>query len=257
MSTSEWLDRKGTVDAAINYVLSTVPTAAVAVVQYGTAGSSSTYNEHKYDITVPFTNDLVTATTWDRRYGNGTTAYWDRQDHLPGSLARMRLDSVYGPGDELDLAGATDIQYVLFTDAWGIGFGDPPRRDWDDCCSSLKKLASDPTNWHDDNGSGFSVLNGYGEYNQLKNGTVFADDGYPGLTSQFTILSINDDSFTQSVSAAIASPGGTWNGAIDSNADDPEGDGLLPRRFISTTLAAGPDEIISVLQEVIEDEINF
>lgn len=253
MSTTEWLDSKTTVDASINYVLSNVPTAAVAVVQYGTAGSNQSYNEHKYDITVPFTNDPTTATTWDRRYGNGTAAYWDRQDHLPGSLAQMRLDSVYGPGDELDLAGATEIQYVLFTDAYGDGFPSNPIY----CCSSLKKLSTDPVTWHDDNGSGFSVLDNYGEFNQLKDGTVYADDGYADLSSQFTILSINSDSDTQAISAAIASPGGTWTGAIDSNPDDPEGDGILPRRFISTTLAAGPTEIISVLQEIIEDEINF
>jgi type II secretory pathway pseudopilin PulG len=254
MSTSEWLDSKSTVDAAIEYVLENVSTAEVAVVQYGTAGYDTSYNEHKYDVTVPFTGDLTTATTWDRRYGNGSTAYWDRQDHLPGSLARMRLESVYGAGDELDLAGATDIQYVLFTDAMGDGF-DPP---WQNsCCSSLKRLATDPTEWHDDNGSGFTVANNYGEYNMLKDGTVYAEDGYPGLTSQFTVLSIEDDPNTQAISAALASPGGNWVGAIDSNTGDPEGDGFLPRRFISTSLAAGPAEIIDLLAKVIEDEINF
>ena len=254
MSVSEWLESKSTVDASINYVLNNLSSAEVAVVQYGTAGYSSSYNEHKYDVTIPFTSDAATATTWDRRYGNGSTAYWDRQDHLPGSLARMRLENVYGPGGELDLAGATNIQYVLFTDAWGDGFA-PPNQSL--CCSSLKKLASDPATWHDDNGSGFSIFDDYGEYNLLKDGTVYNDQGYSGLSSQFTILSINSDSDTQAISAAIASPGGTWSGAVDSNPGDPEGNGLLPRRFISTTLAAGPDEIISVLQEIIEDEINF
>jgi hypothetical protein len=257
MSTEEWLESKETVDASINYILDNLSSAEVAVVQYGTAGYSSSYNEHKFDVTIPFTNDATTATTWDRRYGNGSAAYWDRQDHLPGSLARMRLESVYGPGDELDLAGATDVQYVIFTDAWGIGFGNPPQRSSSDCCSSLKKLSSDPNTWHDDNGSGFSVLDGYGEYNLLKDGTVFAEDGYSGLNSQFTILSINSDNTTRAISAAIASPGGNWSGAVDNNPDDPEGNGIIPRRFISTTLAAGPTEIISVLQEIIDEEINF
>jgi len=254
MSTSEWLDSKSTVDAAIEYVLNSVSTAEVGVIQYGTAGYNSSYNEHKYDVTVPFTSDLTTATTWDRRYGNGSTAYWDRQDHLPGSLARMRQESVYGPGDELDLAGATEIQYVLFTDAWGDGF-DPPNQN--NCCSSLKRLPTDPNDWHNDNGAGFTIFNNYDEYNRLKDGTVYVEDGYPGLSSQFTVLSINPDGDTQAISAALASPGGRWTGAIDANPGDPEGDGLLPRRFISTSLAAGPDEIIDLLAEVIDDEINF
>lgn len=251
MSVSEWLDSKSTVDAAIEYVLTEAPTSEVAVVQYGTNHYSQ---EHKYDVTVPFTDDSVTATTWDRRFGPGSSSTSDYQDHLPGSLARMRLGSVYGPGDELDLEGATDVQFVLFTDAWGTGFSSPNQNS---CCSVLKKTSSQPSFWTNGNGGGFSVLDGYGEYNQLKDGTVFDGDGYPGLSSQFTVLSINSNNATRAISAAIASPGGSWTGSIDGNADDPEGDGLLPRRFISTTLAAGPDEIIEVLGEVIEEEINF
>jgi Tfp pilus assembly protein PilE len=246
MSVEEWLDSKTTVDAAIDYVLANVPSAEVAVLQYGTNHYSQ---EHKYDVTVPFTNDEATATTWDRRFGPGSSSTSDLQDHLPGSLARMRLESVYGPGDELDLVGATDVQYVLFTDAVGINTS------W--CCSSLKKVSGEPSGWHDNNGAGYSILADFGEYNALKDGTVFNDDGYPGLTSQFTVLSINQSGTTPAVSAAIASPGGTWTGAVDSNTGDPEGNGIVPRRFISTTLSAGPDEIISVLNEIIEQEINF
>jgi len=246
MSESEWLDSKSTVDASITYVLNNAPTSEVAVVQYGTNHYS---HEHKYDVTVPFTQDIATATNWDRRYGPGSPAYSDLQDHLPGSLARMRLESVYGPGDVLDLNGATNIQFVLFTDAIGINTS------W--CCSSLKKVAGEPASWHNNNGPGYSILENYGEYDNLKDGTVFSDDGYPGLAAQFTVLNINQISPTPSVSAAIASVGGNWNGNVDSNSTDPEGDGLKPRKFISTTLAAGPDEIISLLQEIIEAEINI
>jgi Tfp pilus assembly protein PilE len=246
MSSSEWLQSKSTVDASINYVLNNVSSAEVAVIQYGTNHFSQ---EHKYDVTVPFTNDSTTATTWDRRYGPGSSSTSDYEDHLPGSLARMRLDSVYGPGDILDLSGTTDVQYVLFTDAIGIN------NSW--CCSSLKKVSSEPSGWHDNNGGGYSILENFDEYNQLKDGSVFADDGYAGLSSQFTVLSINQTGSTPAVSAAISSPGGTWTGSVDSNPSDPEGNGIIPRRFISTTLAAGPTEIISVLQEIIEEEINF
>jgi len=246
MDVAEWLSSKTTVDAAINYVITNAPSAEVAVVQYGTNHFSQ---EHKYDITVQFTRDSATATTWDRRFGPGSSAFWDRQDHLPASLARMRQESVYGPGDPLDLSGATDVQFVLFTDA--IGENDS----W--CCSSLKKISTEPTSWHDNNGAGFSILEDYDEYNSIKDGTVFTDDGYPGLTAQFTVLSITPGGTTPAISAAIASPGGDWAGAVDPNAGDPEGSGLIPRRFLSTTLAAGPTEILDLLDEVIEEEINF
>lgn len=246
MTTSEWLQSKNTVDASINYVLDRAISAKVAVVQYGTNNYS---REHKYDVTVPFTSDKTTATTWDRHFGTGSSSPADYQDHLPASLARMRLESVYGPGDELDLAGATNIQYVLFTDATGINTSS--------CCSSLKKVSSEPSSWFNGNGSGFSVLENYGEYDKIKDGTVFANDGYPGLSAQWTVLSINTTGTTPSVSAALASPGGKWNGALDANINDPEGNGIKPRRFISTSLAAGPTEIISLLQEIIDQEINF
>lgn len=248
MSESEWLDSKSTVDASINYVIDNAPTAEVAVVQYGTNHYSK---EHKYDVTVPFTRDKTTATNWDREYGPGSSSYNDLQDHLPASLARMRMESVYGPGDALDLYGATGVQFVLFTDAWSDGL---PAGN---CCSHLKMRTADPSSWFNSNGSGFSVGANFQEYNLLKDGTVFSEDGYSGLTSQFTILNINNDSDTRATSAAVASPGGSWNGAIDSNPGDPEGNGLLPRRFISTTLSAGPNEILSLLQEIIEEEINI
>lgn len=246
MSESEWLQSKSTVDASINYVLDNAPTAEVAVVQYGTNHYSQ---EHKYDVTVSFTRDGTTATDWDRHFGPGSSSPSDYQDHLPGSLARMRLEAVYGPGDELDLTGATNVQYVLFTDAVGINTSS--------CCSSLKKVSGEPNGWHDNNGPGYSILEGYGEYNVLKDGTVFSGDGYNDLTSNWTVLSVNQSGSTPAVSAALASVGGSWNGSVDSNPGDPEGNGIQPRKFISTTLSAGPDEIISLLQEIIEAEINI
>ncbi len=253
MSESEWLQSKETADASIEYVLDNAPTAEVAVVQYGTNDSS---HVHKYDVTVPFTKDPVTATTWDRRYGPGSPSVQDYQDHLPASLAEMRMDSVYGPGDALDLAGASNVQFVLFTDAYG-------ERNSGGCCTSLKKASGEPSNWNSQD-----ALSGYGEYNQLKDGTVFADDGYSGLTSGWTVLSVYDDDNninttsygvlqTRRVSAAIASVGGDYDEGIDDNSGDPEGDGILPRKFIYQTLSAGPDEIISLLQQILEKEINI
>lgn len=250
MNETEWLQSKETVDAAAEFILDNAPTAQIGIVQYGTNHYT---REHKYDVTVPFTKDKDAATNWDRRYGPGSPSTSDIQDHLPASLARMRIDSVYGPGDELDLVGATNIQYVLFTDAHGINFSG----NFSSCCSALKKVSSEPSSWFNNNGAGFSVLSGFGEYNVLKNGTVFEGDGYTGLTSQWTVLSINQNAGTPEISAALASVGGSWSGGIDSNPDDPEGDSILPRKFISSSLSAGPDEIISLLQEILDAEINI
>ncbi|MFT4532600.1 MAG: Tfp pilus assembly protein PilE, partial [Candidatus Saccharimonadales bacterium] len=73
MSTTDWLDSKGTIDSAIDYVLTTVPTAELGVIQYGTGHYSQA---HKYDVTVPFTSDAATAKSWDRRYGHSSPSYY-------------------------------------------------------------------------------------------------------------------------------------------------------------------------------------
>lgn len=247
MSVSEWNDSKTTVDIAIDYVLDNVSNSEVAVVQYGTNHYS---HEHKYDVTVPFTSDPVTAVNWDRRYGPGTASSNDYQDHLAASLARMRHEGVYGPGAELDLVGATAIQYVIFTDAYGMDFSG--------CCSALKHYSG--STFDTTNGGTFTTMDQHGEFNVLKNGTVYNDHGYPDLSSQFTILNINQSGIreTTETSAAIASPGGSWTGVVDENPDDPEGEGIIPRRFISTTLlTTDPNDILEIIDEIIQTELNI
>lgn len=247
MSVSEWNDSKETVDIAIEYVLANVPDAGVAVVQYGT----NTYSEeHKYDVTVPFTSDSITATNWDRRYGHGTSAIYDYQDHMAASLARMRHEGVYGPGAPLDLIGATSVQYVVFTDAWGMDFSG--------CCSALKHYSG--STFDTTNGGTFTTLDQHGEFNALKDGSVYVSHGYSGITAQFTVLNINQDTSRETIetSAAIASPGGSWTGAIDENPGDPEGEGILPRRYISTSLLqTDPNDILEIIDEIIQAEINI
>ncbi len=247
MSVSEWNDSKVTVDTAIEYVLDTVPNSEVAVVQYGTNHYT---HEHKYDVTVPFTTDSATAVNWDRRYGPGTPASSDYQDHLAASLARMRHEGVYGPGEQLDLDGATNIQYVIFTDAYGMDFSG--------CCSAIKHYSG--SSFDTTNGGTFTTMNQHGEFNVLKDGSVYSDHGYDGITSQFTILNINQSGIreTTETSAAVASPGGSWTGVVDENPGDPEGEGIIPRRFISTTLlTTDPNDILEIIDEIIEAELNI
>ncbi len=247
MSVSEWNDSKTTVDIAIEYVLDNVTNSEVAVVQYGTNNYSQ---EHKYDVTVPFTTDSDTAVNWDRRYGHGTTAVDDYQDHLAASLARMRVEGVYGPGAELDLVGATNVQYVIFTDAYGMDFSG--------CCSALKHYSG--STFDTTNGGSFTTLNQHGEFNALKDGSVFDSHGYSDLNAQFTILNINQNTSRETIetSAAIASPGGSWTGDVDDNPDDPEGEGIIPRRYISTSLlATDPNDILEIIDEIIQTELNY
>lgn len=247
MSIQDWLDSKETVDLAIEYVLDNTATAQIAVVQYGTNNYSQ---EHKYDVTVPFTRDRSTAVNWDRRYGWGSVSPNDFQDHLAASLARMRDESVYGPGDELDLAGSSSVQYVLFTDAWGMDFSG--------CCSALKKYSGE--DFDTTNNGDFTTKDQHGEFNDLKDGTVFDEHGYPDLNAQFTVLNINTATTRETIetSAAIASPGGAWTGDVDENPDDPEGEGVLPRRYISSSLLqTDPEDILSILDEIITAELIF
>jgi phage gpG-like protein len=103
-------------------------------------------------------------------------------------------------------------------------------------------------------------LDQHGEFNALKDGSVFADDGYSNLTAQFTVLNINQTSIRETVetSAAIASPGGTWSGVVDANPGDPEGEGIIPRRFINTTLLqTDPQDILDIIDEIIQTELNI
>ena len=249
MSSSEFSDAQTTINIAVQYVVENVPSASVAIVNHAT--NTWSY-EHRYDVTVPFTDDLATATGWDRQFGSGTPGYAFNGSHLAATLTAMRYDDVYAPGGELDLVGATNVQYIVFTDAEGV--------DISGCCQAIKRLSTEPSSWHTGNGTPFNVLDEHGEFNALKDGTVFADDGYPGLTAQFTMLNVNTTTAweTLETSAAVASPGGEWFGVVDENPGDPEGEGVLPRRYISTSLeVTDPQDIIDIIDEIVETEINF
>jgi YD repeat-containing protein len=146
-----------------------------------------------------------------------------------------------------------DDLVTQITDARGVNTS------W--CCTSLKKVSWEPSYFNTTNGGTFTTEDQHGEVNALKDGTVFTEHGYPSVTAQFTILNVNQESYSgyevEETSAAIASPGGTWTGAIDTNPGDPEGEGILPRRYIKTSLSAPPDEILSILDEIFQEELNF
>lgn len=237
MSSWEFAASKATIDATITEVLnSDLDDIQVAIVNYGTNHFSRV---HQYDVTIPFTNDVATATNWGRYYGPGSPRFWDLQDHQPASLAEMRQDNIYAAGGALDVSDATNVQFVFFTDAlrdypWG-------------CCSSLISSGSSNHNL------GNTML-GFGEYDALKNGSILPN----GLRAQFTILHVPPGGSwyapASRAAAAIASPGGNYTGDVEWNSGDPEGPGSKPRRYVQGTFGVSDaSKILELIQQVIEE----
>ncbi len=237
MSPHEFTASRNTINATITEVLnSDLNDIKVAVVNYGTHHWTK---EHTYNVTVPFTDNVATATNWNRHYGTGSPNWRYFQDHQPGSLSKMRQDNVYGSGGQLDVSDASNVQFVFFTDAlrdyyWG-------------CCSSLVATGSPNHNLA-------GVLPGFGEYDVLKNGSVLPN----GLEGQFTILHVPPGGSwyapASRAAAAIASPGGNYTGDVEFNSGDPEGPGSKPRRYIQGTFAVtDTTKIVELIKQVIEE----
>lgn len=234
MGEAEFNESKATVDAAITKVLTDLTNVQVAVVQYGTAKSTL---DHRYNVSIPFTSDLTAALDWDRYYGNpdNPVGYDARQDHLPASLAKMRADNVWSSGGALDITDAQNVQFVFFTDAL---------RDEQYCCSSVyygrTDLAGDA-----------SILDGFGEFDYLKNG-----DAFNGINAQFTVMYNGPiNGADQAAVAAIASVGGNYEGLVESWASDPDGAAATPRRLVTGSLDASEDtsKILALLDDVFRD----
>ena len=241
MSSWEFTQSKNTIDQTITEVLnSDLNDVEVAVVQYGTISQSWTPIDHLYDVTVPFTSSVSTATNWNRKYGHGTDLYYIKQDHQPASLSKMRLDNVYAAGNALDVTDATNVQFVFFTDA----FRDIPSQ----CCSSLVSVDSGRQ------GDLSNVYPDFGEYDVLKNGSVLPN----GIEAQFTILHVPPSGSrgiaAAEAAAAIASPGGNYTGSVEFNEDDPEGPGKKPRRYVQGNFSVNDSsQIIELIKQVIEE----
>lgn len=237
ITTNEFTTIKSTIDDTAETVLSSgLDGVELAVMQYGTNHDTG---EHGYHITVPFTNNLLTATSWGRHYGTGTSLNRWFQDHLPGSLAEARIDDVYAAGNSLDITDGSNVQFVFFTDAW--------RTTGDGCCSMM--VAED--------GDAFkgSALPLFGEYDALKSGQLLTNSAGVEIKGQFTVLNVDPQKNSIMASAAIASVGGAYTGDIEANIDDPDGSQTKPRRLISTSFD-DPElaqKITSLVGEVIEE----
>ncbi|MFK8079404.1 MAG: pilus assembly protein [Granulosicoccus sp.] len=237
MNYTDFSNSKKTVDAAIDYVLASgLPEIQVAVVQYG----SNSNADHSYQIAVPFTSDQTVAKAWSRNYGSGGRERSYHSDHLPAAFALMRRDNVYDTGNTLDVSDATNVQFVIFTDAFR-------KLDRGYCCSNL---VAEPY-------SSFTTVPsyiepGFGEYNLLKSGAVLPN----GIKPQITVLHAPERlnrSDAIAAAAAIASVGGDYTGSIEDSGNDPEGAGSLPRRYILGDLTVNDTaKILNLLDNVIE-----
>lgn len=235
MSSWEFEQSRATINGAIDTILdSGLRDVKVAVVQYGTNHDSLT---HKYNVTVPFTSNRSRAFNWNRHYGSGTANPRDFQDHLPASLSRMRREGVYNAGRALDVTQATNVQFVLFTDA--------RRNVQSGCCSSL--YSEDSRRVH---GNLSNVLPRFGEYDVLKNGSALPK----GLKAQFTVLHVASQSSDQAAAAAIASKGGEYTGFVEYNSSDPDGPATRPRRYVEGNFTVtDTTRIVGLLEQVVSE----
>ncbi len=244
ITSNEFATIKATIDATAATVLSSgLEGVQLAVMQYGTNNDT---REHGYNVTVPFTNLLSTATSWGRHFGTGTSLNRWFQDHLPGSLAEARRDNIYAPGNELDITDATNVQFVFFTDAARRTRG---------CCSMMVADSDDPFRGN--------ALTGFGEYNALKNGTLLTNSEGEDIRAQFTVLNVatggvdavaNGVEAALAASAAIASVGGEYTSDVEANTGDPDGSQTKPRRFISSSF--DDPELSSRITDLVDEVIQ-
>jgi len=203
ISSSEFNDMQSCIFDLTTDILTIIPNSELAVMQY--AGDSG----YDYDITVTFTNNVGTLTSWNRAFPYSMAC----ADDLPGALANARDNNVWET--QLDLNNRC-VLFVLFTDGWR-SYSSPG--DFSILCHVPG--VGDYTGAYND---------GYGEYNYLKT----------NYDAKWAVVHCGGADYPNSYEAcaAIASVGGPYSDMIDtyaSNPVDPEGTGTLPRYFFPTT----------------------
>lgn len=204
VSTTEFNDMKKSIDTISAQLLRQYPGSEITVLQYASQNATN----HTYAITVPFTSNQTTAQTWSRAFATGGTVNSTFfQDHLPGSLERMRRDSIWYAGKGADIiTGGCNTRVFVFADAAYGGAG---------CCSHLIN-----------NGQATMALPNYGEYNLHK--STFSSEW------TFYHVTFGTNTTAQQAGAAIASKGGSYIGTRALNPGDPQGAGG-PRKYYSFT----------------------
>ncbi|MEZ5476633.1 MAG: SdrD B-like domain-containing protein [Thiolinea sp.] len=234
ITPAEYADFSQTIEAVGNRFLVDNPQHRIAVAHFGgptdslVSGGQYVYIERDFS-SVPMVAPI-------RQFGtNGAynTDWW--ADHLAGAVEQMRyaLDGdpattsnlIISPIREASRNAGAPLQIVLMTDA----------------VRYLDLVPDDISMLIDPAGSG-------AEPNDGSNYTVFNQLKAEGVS--FSVVSFNPLLEAIQASAAIASVGGNYNGVVDANPMDPEGNQTTPRRFISVTsgfqLTAGQmDELVN------------
>ena len=237
-----WMDNSGSIDATewtemtaytksiIDQVLGCNPLNRVAVVHY--SGDFTTQTPKVY-IESDFTSNATTAKNFVRRGGQSTQGGTHYSTMGLGDYASESLELI---GKALDGTATSDANLI----------------------SAQKKLTKTANNklvifYFTDavrnDGSSWMVsqtntANPFVVYNQFK-----TDRG-----ATFVVLKAPSGSYTPSLevpagetAAAIASVGGSYNGAVESNAGDPEGSGVKPRKAIISSTFSIPSGVITTL----------
>ena len=72
------------IDQLSTQILANNPTTRIAVVQYG--GIDLSTSPGLYDISIPFSSNLATLTSWNRVFGSAVDIY---NDYLPASMSSI------------------------------------------------------------------------------------------------------------------------------------------------------------------------
>ena len=220
----EFSTMQNSIDQLSTQILANNPTTRIAVVQYG--GIDLSTSPGLYDISIPFSSNVATLTSWNRVFSLVSNIY---NDYLPASMSSMRLDGIWDAGGELDLVSSPcKPVFILFTDAYGNS---------EDLGSTLFNAGGQPG------------LTGYGEYNILK----------VDYNAKFIVYHvINDDPFVAPlVGSAISSVGGDYMGPIDPNPGDPEGSQTIPRNYLTGSFQFNQVTVDDILFSMANTQSSF
>ncbi|MGB0847190.1 MAG: DUF6923 family protein, partial [Thiolinea sp.] len=219
ITTSEYDDFRQTVQQVGTQLLADNPANRIAIAHFGGPSDTLVSGGQYVYLERDFSSTAMIAPVRQFANGGAYNSAWNA-DHLAGAIQQMRyaLDGdsstqssyIISPLKETSRNLASPLQIVLMTDADRY-FDSTP----DDISMLIDPAGSGA---EPDDGSDFTV------YNQLK---------AEGVT--FSVVSFNPAAEDISASAAIASVGGTYIGAIDNNPADPEGSQATPRLYIPVT----------------------
>jgi hypothetical protein len=224
-----WLDNSGSIDSyewnlltttineIIHGALDCNEQNKVSVIHY--AGICDQNQTPKLWIESDFTNDESIALNYSRRGGVGTIMgdcdyAHETLDLIGDALDNVINSNILSPQVSLNHDPNKNLIVFLFTDAFRLSGGS--------CLVSVTNSALNNS----------LAFENYTEFKEIR-------------SADFTVFLIAESNAAISASASIASKGGSYTGAIESFASDPEGPGSLPRKLV-----------LSNWSEITEQNIN-